>query len=187
MLKLKLTPIVLALSVAATAAATVVYADNQKQQNEQAALDGAKIGLIGAIEHAEAQAKGRALEAELERKDGAYVYEIEVVGAAGVTELRMDPATGKVLSSGPEKAQDIDEDEARERAGLANTRINLAQAVTAAEQHLQGGKAKAAGLEAEDSKLMYEVEVLKGGKAFEVNVDPASGKVLAFDQDDEDA
>ncbi|WP_396333963.1 PepSY domain-containing protein [Burkholderia anthina] len=69
--------------------------------------------------------------------------------------------------------------------------VTLAQAVTAAEQHVHG---KAARAEYENSKQgwVYDVEVVSDGKAYDVRVDSNNGTILASsidsaDHDDHDA
>jgi len=60
------------------------------------------------IKRATEQHPGKVTEAELERKAGRYVYEIDVVDGKGVkTELKLDAKSGEVLSS------KIDDDQAK--------------------------------------------------------------------------
>jgi hypothetical protein len=67
------------------------------------------------------------------------------------------------------------------------TGTSLAQSVTIAEQHLQG-RALRARLERASAGWVYDVEVAKGGRAFDVRVDANSGRVLsaAIDKLDHD-
>jgi uncharacterized membrane protein YkoI len=52
------------------------------------------------IKRATDQHPGRVSEAELERKGGRYVYEVDIVNDKGVkTELELDAKTGEVLST----------------------------------------------------------------------------------------
>ncbi|ALV61673.1 MULTISPECIES: PepSY domain-containing protein [Burkholderia cepacia complex] len=74
---------------------------------------------------------------------------------------------------------------------IVHAPVTLAQAVTAAEQHVHG---KAARAEYENSKQgwVYDVEVVGDGKAYDVRVDANKGTVLAStvdiaDRDDHDA
>ncbi len=61
---------------------------------------------------------------------------------------------------------------------IANARISLAQAVTIAEQQVQGQASKA---EFEQTKygLAYDVEVVNGAKVFDVQVDADKGTVIS--------
>lgn len=65
-----------------------------------------------------------------------------------------------------------------EAAALAQAKITLSQAITAAEQHV-GGKASSAGIEDENGKIVYGVEIVGGGKSTDVKVDIATGQVLS--------
>ena len=68
---------------------------------------------------------------------------------------------------------------------ITQGKISLAQAVTTAEQHVNG---KAARAEYEYSKLgwVYEVEVVNGTKVFDVQIDADKGTVLSSTEDPAD-
>jgi len=68
---------------------------------------------------------------------------------------------------------------------ITQGKISLAQAVTTAEQHVNG---KAARAEYEYSKLgwVYEVEVVSGTKVFDVQIDADKGTVLSSTEDPAD-
>lgn len=68
---------------------------------------------------------------------------------------------------------------------IANAKISLIQATTAAEQHAKG---KAIRAEYERSRLgwVFDVEVVSGPKVFDVRVDPDSGVVLSSAEDAHD-
>lgn len=59
--------------------------------------------------------------------------------------------------------------------------VPLAQAVAAAEQTV-GGRAFDAELDQERGALVYEIDLVKNGRAVEARVDAASGKVLRHTQ-----
>ena len=74
---------------------------------------------------------------------------------------------------------------------IVHAPVTLAQAVTAAEQHVHG---KAARAEYENTKQgwVYDVEVVSDGNAYDVRVDANKGTVLtstvdSADHDDHDA
>jgi uncharacterized membrane protein YkoI len=77
---------------------------------------------------------------------------------------------------------------ASENDALAITRakIPLAQAVTAAEQHVNGRAARA---EFENSRQgwVYDIEVVSGAKVFDVKVDADKGTVISSAEDKNDA
>lgn len=69
---------------------------------------------------------------------------------------------------------------------IAQTKITLIQAVTAAEQKV-GGRAAHAELNDENGKLVFGVEVVNGQQATDVKVDAMSGQVLSAQADQADA
>jgi uncharacterized membrane protein YkoI len=64
-------------------------------------------------------------------------------------------------------------------------KIDLAQAVTAAQRHA-GGKAARAEFERSGGRWVFDVEVVTGNKVMDVKVDVASGKILAASEDQAD-
>jgi uncharacterized membrane protein YkoI len=64
----------------------------------------AKVTIDQAIKTALEKVPGTAVEAELEKKHGKTVWEVEVVGADGaVTEVHIDAATGAVIDTEAKK------------------------------------------------------------------------------------
>ena len=68
---------------------------------------------------------------------------------------------------------------------IANAKISLVQAVTAAEQHANG-KATHAEYEHSRQGWVYEVEVVSGAKVFDVKVDADKGTVISSAEDKKD-
>jgi uncharacterized membrane protein YkoI len=65
------------------------------------------LPLAQVLERAQKDQPGRVLESELEREDGRYVYELEVVGDDGVVrKLYYDARDGSRLDRKPEDKQD---------------------------------------------------------------------------------
>ena len=64
-----------------------------------------------------------------------------------------------------------------ETAVMAAAKINMAQAIATAEQHV-GGKAVGTGIEDQDGTVSFEVQVLKDGARQKVLIDPQTGKVV---------
>ena len=70
-------------------------------------------------------------------------------------------------------------------AALAQAKVSLGQAISAAEQHANG-KAARAELEDENGKVVYGVEVVGAGKTTDVKVDINTGQVLSAQADQGD-
>ncbi len=74
------------------------------------------------------------------------------------------------------------DDKENDALAVMATKVSLSQAVTTAEQ-LVNGKATRAELEKHSDQLVFDVEVINGKKVMDVKVDPESGKVLAATED----
>lgn len=68
---------------------------------------------------------------------------------------------------------------------IRNARINLVDAVGIAQRHA-GGQASRAEFENSKQGWVYEVEVVSGGKVYDVRVDAAKGTVLSSAEDKAD-
>jgi uncharacterized membrane protein YkoI len=80
------------------------------------------------------------------------------------------------------KTQGGEEDDA---LAISQAKVTLAEAITAAEQHV-GGKAAKAELEKQNGKWTFDVEVVKDRKVMDVAVDSTTGKVLSANEDKAD-
>ena len=68
---------------------------------------------------------------------------------------------------------------------IVNAKIPLVQAVTAAEQHING-KATRAEYEKSKQGWIYDVEVVNGAKVFDVKVDADKGTIISSAEDKAD-
>jgi uncharacterized membrane protein YkoI len=68
---------------------------------------------------------------------------------------------------------------------IASAKIDLTQAIAAAEQHI-GGKAARAEYERSKGQWVFDIEVVKGTTVMDVKVDAANGKILAATEDKTD-
>lgn len=84
------------LMVAATAVPAV--ADDDHVNARKLRESGEIMPLEKIIERARAAKPGEVLETELDRENGRYVYEVEIVDDAGqVWEIKLDAKTGKLM------------------------------------------------------------------------------------------
>jgi uncharacterized membrane protein YkoI len=174
--------IILASTAAAIAlgAGGGVFAASQSSKNDDEAREieavrTSPVSLLQAIATAEQQSNGRAVSAEAEEGGGAVLYEIKTIGGEEMVEFQIDPQTGNVVKTEDEK---VEGDDAEEYAGAAQLETTLAAAIASAEQ-ATGGKAIEAGLDDEDGKALYEVELAAAaGTTQKAYIDAATGNVV---------
>jgi uncharacterized membrane protein YkoI len=79
------------------------WADDKEGKTTDLVKD-AKVTIEQAIKTASEKVPGTVVEAELEKKHGKTVWEVEVLGADGhVTEVHIDAATGAVIDTEAKK------------------------------------------------------------------------------------
>lgn len=71
---------------------------NIETKGEKDALAAAKLSLSDAVAKAETQTKGKAIGAELTRKDKATFYDVDVVGAGKVMQVTVDAMNGTAVT-----------------------------------------------------------------------------------------
>lgn len=108
----KATKIVI-MAVALASAGVVAIAANT-MENDAAALGSAKISLSQAIANAEQHTGGKASRAEFEHTRAGWAYDVEVVNGAKVVDVRVDSATGTVISAIDDKMDRDDEHDERD-------------------------------------------------------------------------
>ncbi len=170
-----------ALVIAAVTAgvAGAAVADTGKDNHEIATVRAARISAPEAIATAERQTGGRAIRIDVEKDNGAYRYEVKTVSSDQVTEVVVDPETGKVMDTDSEGllGRLFDGDDRDDATGLAASPTTLAAAIAAAEQHI-GGKTVEARFDGDRRKARFKIEVAKGNAVHKVIVDAASGAVV---------
>lgn len=141
------------------------------------ALNEAKLSLTQAINTAEQQGDGKAIDAEFDVEDGVAMYEISILGADKLQKYKLDANTGQVRETENETIEKYFTRLKPEAVNSAKT--TLAQAIGIAEQRV-GGKAAEAEIDREGDTVGYEVKVAKAdGTTQEVKVgaDGHVGKV----------
>jgi uncharacterized membrane protein YkoI len=99
----------LAALAALSAAAVVGSAFAAKSgENDALAISAAKIDLGQAVAAAEQHVGGKAARAEYERHAGQWVFDVEVVKGASVTDVKVDAGNGKVIAATADKTDHDD-------------------------------------------------------------------------------
>ncbi|HXF93587.1 MAG TPA: PepSY domain-containing protein [Nitrospiraceae bacterium] len=83
---------------------TSAWSDDKGKVSEL--VKDAKVSIDQAIKTASEKVQGTVVEAELEKKHGKTVWEVEIVGADNkVTEVHIDAATGDVIDTEDKKEE----------------------------------------------------------------------------------
>lgn len=155
------------------AAATGAYAADDKDKVR--AMEGAKTSLTQAIEMAEKEGKGKAIDVEFDTSDKGGEYDVKVLTQDRLTNYKIDAATGAVLSADNEPIEKFFTRLKPEEVSAAQA--TLAQAIGVAEKSV-GGRATEAEVEREADRVQYDVTVAKAdGSTHSVKVDGASGQI----------
>lgn len=180
MFRSKMLPATMAavIAIGATGAALAATGENENGQ-EMTAVLGAKTSIAQAIAAAEQQTGGRAMKVDIQKDNGAYLYEVKTVSKDKVAEVFIDPTSGQVVRTEDEGliAKVFDREDQDEFAKLTGSSATLAAAIATAEQHTSG-KAIEASFDNEDGTMRFEVEVAKDNAMHKVMIDSASGKVV---------
>lgn len=107
-----------ALGVLLVAVGAVAYADHDGGDREPAAdavpVTQSAVSMVQAIQAAELRGSGKARRAEYENSKQGWVYEVEIVSANRVIDVRVSAVDGSVLSA-KEDAEDREEREDNHR------------------------------------------------------------------------
>lgn len=145
------------------------------QDSDYQAVMNAKVSLLQAIDTAEGQGRGRAIEAEFDDDDGGR-WEIKVIQADGkLVEHVINATTGQITRS---QNQPVERFFTRLKpADVQNAPTSLKQAITIAEQRVAGAKVVEAEIDRDNDKLIYELEVRGPDRSQDIEID-ATGSVL---------
>jgi uncharacterized membrane protein YkoI len=148
------------------------------------AFNQAKTSLTQAIQTAEKAQGGqaRAVDAEFDHDDGKSLYEIKVMSGDRVMTYHIDAVSGQSTKSEEQGAlADFLGVNKVDPAKLNAAQTTLAQAIGVAEQNTNG-KAIEAEVDEDTGGIHYEVTVLVGDEAREVEVDGSTGQILKADR-----
>lgn len=173
--------------------AEVLKKDNQEQnlqQVENAETEQKGITLDEASKIALAKVKnGVITEAEKDRENGRYVYEIEVEDDQFEYDFKISQENGEILK---EKKENRDDDSSRQKDASSENKdvtfITLEKAEEVALKEVQG-TVEDVELDRENGSHVYEIEINTGKKNGDdddvtVYVDAVTGKMLYVEWDD---
>lgn len=142
-----------------------------------AAFAKVKTGLADAVGVAEKEAGGgKAVDATFEPGNATPVFRVTVYRNNSLWEGLFDADSGKSTGNTNTTAEaDLDDQEKKELAAVVGAKTSLLDAIKAAEA-AAGGKTIDAGIEEHDSKVWYQIAVVKNDAVQPVLVDPATGK-----------
>lgn len=115
----------------------------------------------------------------LDKEKGRYVYEIEGFNSTREYEMKINAATGKVISSHSER---LDRDERNKKALNLSKTISRSTATKIAQKRVSG-KAVEWSLDREGSKNVWEVTISKNGQKSEVKINAITKKVISVERD----
>lgn len=104
---------VLTLAAVSTLAIGGALAAASQREDEGLAFANAKISLSQAVAAAEQHVGGKASQAEFGSENGQNLFEVEVVKGNTVTDVKVDPSSGAVISANSDR-EDRDGDEESE-------------------------------------------------------------------------
>lgn len=151
-----------------------------------------------AVQKAEERYPGTVKEIELDNSGSRHVYEIELHGAGGEYEIKMDANTGEILKVEQSRIADPSarEDDSRKDEEIADYRVS--EKPDKEPKHIGFEKAKKIAskkfdgnieeieLDKDDGRWIYEVEMKKGKRKAEIEIDAYTGKILFMSLENDD-
>ncbi|MBE0406395.1 PepSY domain-containing protein [Psychrobacter sp. AOP22-C1-22] len=181
--RFQLTTLGACLTLALTTGVMTTAASASSHSDEVRAAQAAKISLKQAINIASKEATGTLVSAEFDDDDSdadgnGGVYEVEFSTDRINYEIKIDAMTGKVVKSESER---LDSDDTNDYKVQKKAKINIVAAMNLAEKQTGG---QVMEIEFKNDRdyakhtSYYEVEVLKGQKIIELNIDANTGSVF---------
>ena len=165
----KIAQAALAATVGLGLAAGAQAGERHRDRDENAAALAAKTSAAAAVAAAERQTGGRALKVDFETEKGKPAYEVRVLAKGALSEVYVDPDSGKVTGT-KEKSARREREDRSEFSEMASASSSLAAAIRAAEAKT-GARAVEARTRDVDGIVFYRVEVAKDEKGSQVTVE----------------
>lgn len=122
---------------------------------------------------------GRVTETELDREHGRSVWEVDLTKNNREYEVHIDAITGKALGVSTSRITPGTSSPA------APEGVNAQQARQIAQQRVPGATVTEMERDREHGQSVWEVELTKQHREWEVTIDTATGKVISVDYDSE--
>jgi len=147
-------------------------------------VDDGLVGMTRAIGSAERTLSARAIEAELETRDGRLVYEIDLVRSDTLHRATVDARSGRLVTSEKPRLENwLRAWIARDRIRAGGAAEPLAGRLAILEKQSRG-EVKEVEFDMRNGKAVYEIEIATAAGIGEVHIDAATGKRLALAYDD---
>ncbi len=135
-----------------------------------------EIGVLDSMTTSEAANPGFvAFASELEFRQGAFVWEVDLVNASTLTsiEVYLNAGTGEIIDTDAS-----DENAVQIAANLAEAQVSREDAANTGVNALGGGFIYDLELERDGGQLLWEVDILFNDRRWEVEVNALTGQVI---------
>ena len=160
--------------------ATAQSSSNSDDAAEVQAFLKSTTSITQAIQTAESESGGVAVNAEFDNSKSGPFYEVDTVNGDKLASIKIDAASGSVTQSQDEGVLSQNSGEDDDDISADQVTMKLADVVSKAESQ-SGSKVMAVGYEAEDGTAKsVEIELASAdGKTQVMALDPATGKMTA--------
>jgi uncharacterized membrane protein YkoI len=153
-------------------------ADAIPTEKEIKAFETVKVSLVDAIRiAAEQHGEAKVVDVSFDSQGGQLAYKVKTYQGNNVWEGAVDAWTGQVIGKGTTTpVSKLDEEDQLELVEVQKASIDLSAATALAEEK-GSGRAISAELEETNSRVVYEVTIVKNGSATKFVIDPRSGQI----------
>jgi len=144
------------------------------------------IGIEKAKEVALKEAKGTIESVELEKNNGNTFYDVDIDGEKSKEyEVRVEAYTAKVLNVREDNNDQDDDDDDLDNVTSNTKLITEAKAIEIAQKQTKGTLSEI-GLDSDDGRYEYEIELRTNTGKAEFTIDAGTGEILESELDNED-
>lgn len=143
--------------------------DSQSETGSQAMNDNT-LTIEVILDLAQKQLNGKILSVEYEVGHPNY-YQVKMVSENSIYELNFNSESGDLLNENLESDEGL---------VLENVQLSIAQAISIALAKTDGGMIQSIKLERDELGIVYDVEVEKNGKGYDLKIDANDGSIVEF-------